>query len=86
MLVFSGEQYWNETTSTAGQKRRLRTVWATLGNFLIALTLVAAIGAGVALFVIARQDASRTGRVLGVSTVAIAVSAAIYVVLGQHWL
>lgn len=61
-------------------------MWSALGNVLIALTLSAAMGAGVALFVIARQDASRIGKVLGVSIVATAISMAIYVILGQHWL
>ena len=48
-------------------------MWATLGNALIGLMLLAAIGGGVALFVIARQDTSRTGKV-GVSIVAIAIT------------
>jgi hypothetical protein len=86
VLVFRVEQHWNETTSPQVKRRRLRTMWATLGNVLIALTLVTAIGGGVALFVIARQDASRTGIVLGVLIVATAASMAMYVALGQHWL
>jgi len=61
-------------------------MWSVLGNVLIVLTLSAAIGAGVALFVIARQDVSRAGKVLGVLIVAAAVCTAIYVVLGEHWL
>lgn len=81
-----GEQLWNETTSLRVKKRRRRTMWATLGNVLIALAIVAAIGAGVALFVIARQDASGIGKVLGLLVVVAAISIAMYVVLGQHWL
>ena len=61
-------------------------MWSVLGNVLIVLTLSAAIGVGVALFVIARQDASRTGKVLGVFIVAAAIGTAIYVVLGEYWL
>lgn len=60
-------------------------MWAMLGNVLIALMFLAAISGGVALFVIACQDTSRTGKVLGV-LVAIAIGMAVYVVLGQHWL
>ena len=61
-------------------------MWSVLGNVLIVLTLSAAIGAGVALFVIARQDVSRAGKVVGVLILAATISMAIYVVLGQHWL
>ena len=68
-----------------GQKKALK-VWSVLGNVLIVLALSAALGAGIALFVIARQDVSRTGKVLGVLIVVAAISMAIYVVLGQHWL
>jgi hypothetical protein len=61
-------------------------MWSVLGNALIILTLATAIGAGLALFVIARQDASRMGKVLGVLIVVTAIGMAIYIVLGQHWL
>ena len=61
-------------------------MWSALGNVLIAVTLSAAMGAGVALFVIARQDASGIGKVLGLLMVVAAISTAMYVVLGEHWL
>ena len=61
-------------------------MWSILGNVLLALTLLAVICASVALSVIAHQDDSRTGEVLGVLMAAVAVSTTVYVVLGYHWL
>ena len=61
-------------------------MWSVLINVLIVLTLSAAVGGGAALFVIAGQDASRTGKVLGVLVVTAAIGTAVYVVLGDHWL
>ncbi len=61
-------------------------MWSVLGNVLLALMLSAAAGAGATLFIIAHQDDSRTGEVLGVLMAATAISMALYVVLGHHWL
>ena len=61
-------------------------MWSTFENVLLALTLSVAAGAGVALFVIAHQDDSRRGEVLGVLMAATAISTAVYVVVGKHWL
>ncbi len=55
-------------------------------NILIALALVAALLGGLALFWIARQDDSRTGRLLGLLAMAVAVAAFLYLHLGPHWL
>ena len=50
------------------------------------LILLAAIGAGTALAIIADQDESRAGKALGVLMTAIAITVALYIVLGKHWL
>ncbi|MEI9888499.1 MAG: hypothetical protein WDN08_18760 [Rhizomicrobium sp.] len=57
-----------------------------IANVLIALALVAALLGGLALFWIARQDDSRTGRLLGLLAMAAAVAAFLYLHAGAHWL
>jgi hypothetical protein len=67
------------------QKGGTEAMWPVLGNVLVALMLSVAAGAGVTLFVIAHQDDSRVGEVLGVLIAVASVSTVAYVVLGQHW-
>jgi hypothetical protein len=45
---------------------------------LIVILAVIAVGAGVALFTIAKQDGSKTGQVLGVAIPVVAIISAIY--------
>ena len=67
-------------------KKGSEAMWSVLGNVLIALMLSAVVCASVVLSIIAHQDDSRTGEVLGVLMAAIAISTAVYVILGHHWL
>ncbi len=54
-------------------------------NLLLISALVALIGFGGALYWIARQDDSKTGRTMGVFAIAGGASIALYVALGRHW-
>ena len=58
---------------------------AIAGNVLVVLTIAGGVGIGVALFVIAKQDESRAGRVIGCLVAAAAVIQAIYFVTGRRW-
>ena len=57
-----------------------------LGNGVIGVALLAAIGGGVALFDIARQDGSRQGQVLGVLFPLAAILIGAYLTIFHHWL
>ena len=58
---------------------------ATASNALILLALGTAIGGGVVLFVIASQDQSPQGRILGVLIPVVAALISAYLILGRHW-
>jgi hypothetical protein len=57
-----------------------------LGNGVIGVALLAAIGRGFALFDIARQDGSLQGQVLGVIFPVAAVLIGAYLTIFHHWL
>jgi hypothetical protein len=48
---------------------------------LITILAAAAVGAGVVLFTIAKQDGSKTGQILGVAIPVVAIVSAIYFIL-----
>jgi hypothetical protein len=54
---------------------------AIAAKALIVISAAIAVGAGVALFTIARQDGSKTGQVLGVAISVMAIISAIYFTL-----
>jgi hypothetical protein len=54
-------------------------------NVMIVLALIGLAMGGVALFWIAGQDGSRTGRILGVLFFAAAILGALYMIMGRHW-
>ena len=58
---------------------------AALSDVLIGLAIAGAILGGLALFWIARQDGSLSGRVLGVLFSITAILAATYLTMGHHW-
>jgi len=59
---------------------------ATIGNVLLILGVAAGLGGGAALFIIAKQDDSRAGRMIGAAITSVCVIAALYLTLGNHWL
>jgi hypothetical protein len=56
-----------------------------VGNGVIGLAIVAAIFGGVALFDIARQDGSLTGRILGILFPMTAILVAAYLTIFHRW-
>ena len=55
-------------------------------NLVLFAVLIALMVIGVALFWIARQDDSRTGKSIGVGLVVLGTFTTLYVVIGHHWL
>jgi hypothetical protein len=59
---------------------------AFIANIFIALVLAGFFLGGGALFFIARQDDSQTGRFVGLLSATVGAVAAIYLTAGHHWL
>jgi len=61
-------------------------MWNIAGNVFFALQMAATFLIGVALFLIARQDESRLGRILGITLTVLALFELAYLTFGNHWL